>query len=744
MTIEHAKDRLYDETLLLGVRRRREAIGKLVESADTAGVLALAEALGRGHRDAEAIQQRLRALSHDTDGAKIQALWTVWSADPKPALSAVLAELGWPRGRPFDAKTARDVLAAARAGAAPDVLRAVTVLSRALPLGDGALNDAIHAAWIRSQSQDLGRLIAEQGRQPGSPALKALHALVTGKLDCYAALRDEDGALFAQAFRMAPEPLRARISRVVAANPERHLKEAHRRALLRGAADTAQDVESLKLLGDEDRLFEAVRSRRLMEVLDLCERWAAATARPSGERERAAVERAVTAYRGLGQFRVEPGTELPAGLTDIFDYWREQKPGDADLRADLDAPDPFQKARGLYLGHERGLVDQARLAAAAKSEHWPERLVARLADPALPALGAEDHVMWVSACAGDAALIQAPIDGTPEDYARHSRQLLQAKDAAAAHPRALLEILCAFQGAFVASGITVDESAEATERSAVELDPSEPGLHGAGIMADSGGGMLRQVEPGRFRVEHPLAVNAMDGSVLVYVPAGEFEMGRGENRDCPSHRVELSAYWIGVYAVSNAQYLRFVETTGHRAPDKFNSSSAPGVWQGKGFPAEKADHPVVCVSWEDAQAYAKWAGCELASEAQWEKACRGPLGLAYPSGNEWDEKKCRHCENAGSETTARVYEYANGVSGYGTYNQSGNVWEWCADWYDDNYYGKSPTRDPKGPEVGSYRVNRGGSWRCYVPSIFQATLRGRLVPSYLFDDRGLRLVRAAS
>ncbi|MBI2226909.1 MAG: hypothetical protein HYU44_18605, partial [Betaproteobacteria bacterium] len=78
MMIERAKNRLYDESLLLGVRRRREAIRELVESADTAGVLALAEALGRGHRDAGAIQRRLRALSHDTDEAKIRALWTAW------------------------------------------------------------------------------------------------------------------------------------------------------------------------------------------------------------------------------------------------------------------------------------------------------------------------------------------------------------------------------------------------------------------------------------------------------------------------------------------------------------------------------------------------------------------------------------------------------------------------------------------------------------------------------------------
>ncbi len=251
-------------------------------------------------------------------------------------------------------------------------------------------------------------------------------------------------------------------------------------------------------------------------------------------------------------------------------------------------------------------------------------------------------------------------------------------------------------------------------------------------------------EPGRFRGEHPLVVNAKDGSVLAYVSAGEFEMGsaqgQGYDNEHPKHRVELSAYWIGVYAVTNAQYMKFIEANGHRVPD--HADWGTPIWKGRGFPVEKADHPVVCVSWDDAQAYAEWAGCEFASEAQWEKACRGALGLEYPWGNEWDEKRCRNYKNKGNETTCRVYEYAEGVSGYGIYNQSGNVWVWCADWYDEHYYRQSPKKNPNGPAAGSHRVCRGGGWGG-GPGRFRAARRD-------WDEagtrgyQGFRLVRSAS
>src|SRR3990167_10236958 len=199
--------------------------------------------------------------------------------------------------------------------------------------------------------------------------------------------------LLVHAFNMAPEPFRARIARTVGASADRGLLENYRRALSSVTADAARNVENLKLVGDEDGLFEVTRSLRLLEVLDLCERWSASAGRPAGTQQRAAVERALAAYRTLGTFKVEHAPPLPDGLVDIFEWWRDEKPSDAQLRSDLDAPDPFQKARGLYLGREGALVDDARLRAAAASEHWPGRLAARLLGPALISQAEQGHVV---------------------------------------------------------------------------------------------------------------------------------------------------------------------------------------------------------------------------------------------------------------------------------------------------------------------------------------------------------------
>lgn len=164
-----------------------------------------------------------------------------------------------------------------------------------------------------------------------------------------------------------------------------------------------------------------------------------------------------------------------------------------------------------------------------------------------------------------------------------------------------------------------------------------------------------------------IAVNVKGGSVLVYVPAGEFEMGDGVGENCPPHRVELSAYWIGVCAVTNAQHLKLVEETGHHAPDKVGYGMR--VWRKGKFAVEKADYSVVGVSWEDSMAYAVWAGCELASEAQWEKAARGPQGLVYILGEKyWDANNYCYAGNRGEEKTCPVYRYLKGVSWHRIYN----------------------------------------------------------------------------
>ena len=433
-----------------------------------ASVVLMAEALGKGHPGGVRIDAILRQLSAEHDTGKVLALWGHWVQAPGAPVAAILAHLGWPGGCVAHARTVRDIFALANSGAATEILQAVAVFARSLPVADEGINDAIYGAWVRCRSDDLEQLIAAQQRQPGNPALEALHALVAGKPERYAALHDESGHLLIQAYAMAPEPLRERLARAVAASHDRSIKAAYREALAGSGADASSSVGNLKLVADEDGLFESCRALRLMQVLDLCERWAGIPARPSGASQRAAVDRAVAAYRRLKDIEAESGPTLPAGLVDIFEWWRVNEYGDAQLRADLDADDPFIKARGLYLGHKRGIVDAPRIAAAANSVHWPERLMARLVDPAFCAQPGEEHVFWAAACAGDAALLNAKVGGTPEEYARHTALL--AAGQADARNLGLLEMLCAFQEVFVGAGITVDASAESTDPNAIEVE----------------------------------------------------------------------------------------------------------------------------------------------------------------------------------------------------------------------------------------------------------------------------------
>lgn len=193
---------------------------------------------------------------------------------------------------------------------------------------------------------------------------------------------------------------------------------------------------------------------------------------------------------------------------------------------------------------------------------------------------------------------------------------------------------------------------------------------------------------------------------MVLVEAGLFIMGvdpdpgspaEGRPDEQPAHRVFLDAYYIDLYEVTNAQYKRFVDDTGWRIPRWWKN----GVYQnGMDY------HPVTGVTWDDAAAYVAWAGKRLPTEAEWEKAARGPLERRYPWGNRFNMKK----GNFQSEFTRPVGSYPAGVSPYGCYDMAGNVWEWVYDWYRSDYYQHSPQRNPKGPPSGTHHVLKGGSY----------------------------------
>jgi len=199
--------------------------------------------------------------------------------------------------------------------------------------------------------------------------------------------------------------------------------------------------------------------------------------------------------------------------------------------------------------------------------------------------------------------------------------------------------------------------------------------------------------------EKPKPVVVAPVTEMVLIPAGEFTMGtEGSGDSSPAHRVRLDAYWIDIHEVTNTQYFRFCQETGHQFPffwgmREFRSSLD--------FP----DHPVVGVSADDAMEYAKWVGKRLPTEAEWEYAARGGLqSMPFPSGNDIDKKEATFS----ARTTTRVASLLS--NGYGLYDMAGNVREWVADYYDQDYFASSPVDNPKGPAKGRLLVVRGGGW----------------------------------
>jgi formylglycine-generating enzyme required for sulfatase activity len=190
--------------------------------------------------------------------------------------------------------------------------------------------------------------------------------------------------------------------------------------------------------------------------------------------------------------------------------------------------------------------------------------------------------------------------------------------------------------------------------------------------------------------------------VYVPIPAGEFLMGSpdnvGSSDEHPQHTVYLDAFWIMQTEVTNAQYAKCVAAGACSAPDN-------NRWQDAAY----ADHPVIYVDWNQASAYARWAGGRLPTEAEWEKAARGTDGRTYPWGNEAPAASLANCCEFVNDTTP-VGSYPAGASPYGALDMAGNVWEWTADWYDGSYYSQSPVQTPTGPANGNSRVVRGGAY----------------------------------
>ncbi len=264
-----------------------------------------------------------------------------------------------------------------------------------------------------------------------------------------------------------------------------------------------------------------------------------------------------------------------------------------------------------------------------------------------------------------------------------------------------------------------------------------------------------------------------DGAELVLLPAGEFARGGLEKpEERPVRTIFVSAFLMDRHEVTNGQFARFVRETGHRTDAEKDGKGdtlvgdtlrevAGADWAHPTGPSSSIEgmdvHPVVLVSWNDAKAYADWAGRRLPTEAEFEKALRGGLsGMEWPwgKGPTPNGKFANYSDGTGKAKHrgwSIVPGYSDGFehsspagsfapNAFGLFDVAGNAWEWCADWFDPHGYAGSPERDPRGPSSGTLRVVRGGGW-FGAPAYLRAAYRERKDPADRDVVRGFRLAR---
>ena len=234
-----------------------------------------------------------------------------------------------------------------------------------------------------------------------------------------------------------------------------------------------------------------------------------------------------------------------------------------------------------------------------------------------------------------------------------------------------------------------------------------------------------------------ISVRSVDHMQMQYVSEGEFWMGsrNGDPDEKPEHILSLEAFWIDQTEVTNKQYAKCVKDGPCSRPQKSGSWTRNSYYDS----AEFAYYPVINVSWAQASDYCRWVGCSLPTEAQWEKAARGTDERVFPWGNEYIPGAANDKQSFGD--TREVGSYPAGASPYGVLDMAGNVWEWTADWYSDEYYYETMFNDPTGPARGTNRVIRGNSWY-YDEYTSRTSKRSKAYPEYFDSFLGFRCVCA--
>ncbi len=267
---------------------------------------------------------------------------------------------------------------------------------------------------------------------------------------------------------------------------------------------------------------------------------------------------------------------------------------------------------------------------------------------------------------------------------------------------------------------------------------------------------FRMIQGTLQEVEIPNKVPSASYTDMVLIRAGEFEMvsSAGDSGKKLVYIVYIDAFYMDKYEVTNAQYKMFVDANPEwqkgNISSKYHDGNYLKSWNGNDYPSGKDNHPVVNVSWYGAMAYAKWVGKRLPTQAEWEKAARGGLvGQKYPWGNSIDSSKANYSRNVGDMTPVGSYP----PNGYNLYDITGNVWEWCLDEHDRDFYLTPPRHNPIAGassitdmiseflDLDSWRVLRGGSWIRFARDV-EVSDGNYAPPDFSDDDFGFRCVRS--
>lgn len=455
--------------------KQSAALKELAASADPQAAQILAAAVDAKHRLTGKIVPMLAAT---TQPPWIDALCGIWAKQRQDWLGKMIRSNKWigatpgvdslcylktgqQERLPIDAPTIAAILPALSDPDA-DVRAGVAAYATRLP-DDARSNDALYDAWIRTRSKEIRDVITGQKRLPSSVAKETLLRLSMGDVDGYLALDDENGQIFREAWGLAPDPLRQLVVQTVTRSGNSRLIDAYTRALGSGGdggggADLAITLEARKTAGDEDGLLDACRPLKILDMLDQCGRWAETGRLPADPSRKRAVENAIAAWREVGKIEFEDTPTLPDGLTDFFE---------AELDSTLDSPDPLMRLHAAVSGKGQSAPPKF-----IKSDAWPDRLAARLLDPALA--GATDHVEWSSLTGGiiSTAVFATTAEGTPAEHEtllRLREATAKRSDRPAAINRGLAGVMLAFQSHFQRGAIASLADDSADDRAAIQV-----------------------------------------------------------------------------------------------------------------------------------------------------------------------------------------------------------------------------------------------------------------------------------